>query len=146
MNFTFRQDHQWRLRWGESISLYGHYNVLHFVKRKRGGRPGCRGPEEMSSTFTTAATGWARRSCDWRVDAAAGSESWRNIVLHLRKTQDYSSSPGPGGTGWRGEQARRGTQGGNSRRAPDSLLEGNTYYRFWDETGRVIPVQIMTNV
>jgi len=53
---------------------------------------------------------------------------------------------GPGGTGWRNEQAKWGTQGENSRRAPDSLLEGNTYYRFWVETGRVIPVQIMTNV
>jgi len=53
---------------------------------------------------------------------------------------------GPGGTGWRDAQAGRRLVGGNSRRALDSLLEGNTYYRFWDETGRVIPVQIMTNV
>lgn len=53
---------------------------------------------------------------------------------------------GPGGTGMARRAGEEENAGGNSRRALDSLLEGNTYYRFWDETGRVIPVQIMTNV
>lgn len=42
---------------------------------------------------------------------------------------------------------KRNVQGGYSwkRRTSDSLLEGNTYYRFWNGA-QVIPVQIMTNV
>lgn len=66
------------------------------------------------------------------------------ISCYICRRRKIIRALGPGGTGRRIGQGRNA--GENSRRAPDSLLEGNTYYRFWDETGRVIPVQIMTNV
>lgn len=111
--------------------LYTCYNVLHFAKRKREGRSACRrnvlydgGPAIGGRMLLRI----ERRLTDYRVTSAKDARLFE-LSSQVERV---------------GEQ--EGNTGENSRRAPDSLLEGNTYYRFWDETGRVIPVRIMTNV
>lgn len=81
-SLIFRRYHQWRLWQREFVFLYTYYTyVLHFAKRKKEGQP-----EETSSILATVAG-----TSVLRLNAVADREGRRNIVLHLRKTQDYSS-------------------------------------------------------
>lgn len=95
---------------------------------------------EETSTFTTR-----RRACRF---SAIGQRMPRveekvdGISYYIcGRRRDYSSS-GTRGLSRRGRAGGREVERGGGRekrreasRAADSLLEGNTYYRFWDETG-----------
>lgn len=105
---------------GEFRFLYA-FNITYFIPRNVKGEDRTRGCWVSRRRHPPLRRVWCW-SCDWREDAAG--RGWRNIVLHLRKTRVLGGTEGRW-RGWREERAR------GKRRAADSLLEGNTYYRFF---------------
>lgn len=104
-------------------------SITYFIPRNVKGEDGIRGCWVSRRRHPPLRRAWCW-SCDWREDAA-GREGWRNIVLHLQKTRDYLSSGLGRDRGGRDGGRGREERARGKRRAADSLLEGNTYYRFF---------------